>query len=66
MNNEDENMKNIDYGIKNIKRLGKYNDKNDENQSNEEIELKNLEKSTSASIVKIEMLSNSRIILLCK
>lgn len=54
------NPKNIDYGIKRIIKFGNINEKDNESQ-----ELKDLEKETEASIVKIETLISTRILLLC-
>jgi len=64
-NNNNINIKNIDYGIKHVTRFGKSNDSDDKNENSEGIELRALEIDTGASIVKIETISSSRIVLLC-
>lgn len=63
--NDANNLRNIDYGIKRIIRFGKI-DENDVKNENESEELKALELETGASIIKIETLVSTRVVLLCK
>jgi hypothetical protein len=64
MNDANNSLKNIDYGIKRIIRFGKINE-NDDKTENESVELKALETETGATIVKIETLVSTRFVLLC-
>lgn len=64
MNDANNSLKNIDYGIKRIIRFGKINENDDKNEKESE-ELKALETETGASIVKIETLVSTRVVLLC-
>jgi len=64
MNDVNINLKNIDYGIKRTIRFGKINENEDKNE-NESEELKALERETGASIVKIDTLVSTRVLLLC-
>jgi hypothetical protein len=52
----------IDYGIKKMTILGKTSDKN----ASEDEKILRLESKTKSSITKMEYISNTRIILLCK
>ncbi len=65
MNDVNKNSENIDYGIKGIIRFGKINE-NDYRNENESLELMDLERTTGASIVKIDTLVSTRVVLLCK
>lgn len=64
MNDAKNNLINIDYGIKRIIRFEKITE-NDEKKDYESEELMALETETGASIVKIETLVSTRIVLLC-
>jgi len=64
MNDANNDLRNIDYGIKRIIRFGKFNE-NDENNEFESKELMALESESGASIVKIETLISTRLVLLC-
>ncbi len=59
------NSNELDYGIKRIEVFGKMNDKNEKDFLDEK-KLKDLEYFSKASIVKMESIAASRIVLLCK
>jgi len=65
MNNYNNSLDNIDYGIKEIFRLGKGNENEDKTGNNITKELRALELKDGASIVKIESFATTRVILLC-